>query len=524
MAIRFARQPGNWSDPLTWDGGLTIPTTGDDVYFNSFAVIIDQNINVNNILNYSTIAGVPLSPIPNMTSDNTPSGVGIAFSSSFVVGGEPWRAYSKEPTTNLAASGYKSSASIPNQFLGYQFNVAKNIQRYSWFSNSWSPRRPKDWTFEGSNDNVSWSVLHTVSGYTTEKYFSPVISNPSSYTYYRINVSNTQGNGGQIYIDKFDMTESTDLIDGYNFGGYGTITNSVDIQSNLIGANQGHSGTNPALGNGFIILCNTDGLTINIISNVTVIGFTAFVGGLYFSGNSTYNVTGNLHMNSSRDFYSVIRCLRGTLNVVGNTTRDFTPYRAFVIYLDNPSGLLNFTGVVDHEIGTFSPSIDSASSINNLVNIVGTVYNSTTATAAAIGTPPTFLSGDMISRNGITPIMNLRINSSATTTYTTLSETVGLTTTLYTPGVATGHPAEANVRTGVVYGPTNNLTGTCAVPPAAAVGVGVPVDNTVGTGYLNATDIWNMPLASITTPNSIGERLKDASTVQTTGAQLAAFL
>ena len=80
------------------------------------------------------------------------------------------------------------------------------------------------------------------------------------------------------------------------------------------------------------------------------------------------------------------------------------------------------------------------------------------------------------------------------------------------------------MRTGIVYGPTNNLTGTCAVPPAAAVSIGVPVDNTVGTGYLNATDIWNVPLASITTPNSIGERLKDASTVQSTGAQLAAFL
>jgi len=62
------------------------------------------------------------------------------------------------------------------------------------------------------------------------------------------------------------------------------------------------------------------------------------------------------------------------------------------------------------------------------------------------------------------------------------------------------------------------------VPPAAAVSIGVPVDNTTGTAYLNPTDIWNVPLASITTPNSIGERLKDASTVQTTGAQLAAFL
>jgi hypothetical protein len=95
---------------------------------------------------------------------------------------------------------------------------------------------------------------------------------------------------------------------------------------------------------------------------------------------------------------------------------------------------------------------------------------------------------------------------------------------LYTPGVNTGHPAESNVRTGIVYGPTNNLTGTCAVPPPAAVSLGVPVDNTVGTAFLTAADMWNVALASITTPNSIGERLKDASTVQSTGAQLAAFL
>jgi hypothetical protein len=62
------------------------------------------------------------------------------------------------------------------------------------------------------------------------------------------------------------------------------------------------------------------------------------------------------------------------------------------------------------------------------------------------------------------------------------------------------------------------------VPPAAAVSLGVPVDNTTGTAFLTAADMWNVPLASITTPNSIGERLKDASTVQSTGAQLVAFL
>jgi hypothetical protein len=161
------------------------------------------------------------------------------------------------------------------------------------------------------------------------------------------------------------------------------------------------------------------------------------------------------------------------------------------------------------------------------------------------------------------------------------------TNTLYTPGVATGHPATNNVRTGIVYGPTNNLTGTCAVPPAAAVSLGVPVDNTVGTASLDANALaaalntslsaslsaslptpisaslqaslptpisaslqaslptpiatalntslsaslpaaiapllWDESVTNITTPNSIGERLKNCSTVATTGAQIASF-
>lgn len=49
-------------------------------------------------------------------------------------------------------------------------------------------------------------------------------------------------------------------------------------------------------------------------------------------------------------------------------------------------------------------------------------------------------------------------------------------------------PAPANVRFGTVYG-NNQYTGTLAVPPANAVAVGVPVDNTVGTAALSPADI-----------------------------------
>lgn len=44
--------------------------------------------------------------------------------------------------------------------------------------------------------------------------------------------------------------------------------------------------------------------------------------------------------------------------------------------------------------------------------------------------------------------------------------------------------APADVRSGRAYGPGDTLTGTLAVPPAASVGIGVPVDATVGTAAI----------------------------------------
>ena len=49
MAIRYAVATGNWSDVSTWDGGVSLPTVGDDVYANGFTVTVDQDIEVNKI-------------------------------------------------------------------------------------------------------------------------------------------------------------------------------------------------------------------------------------------------------------------------------------------------------------------------------------------------------------------------------------------------------------------------------------------------------------------------------------------
>jgi hypothetical protein len=84
----------------------------------------------------------------------------------------------------------------------------------------------------------------------------------------------------------------------------------------------------------------------------------------------------------------------------------------------------------------------------------------------------------------------------------------------------------ADVRSGTVYA-DGNLTGTLAVPAAASVAFGVPVDDTTGTAFLSQSDaaaVWGAATTSLTTAGSIGERLKNCASVDSTGTALATAL
>ena len=546
MAIRFARQAGNWSDPLTWDDSLTIPTTGDEVYFNGFNITIDQNVTTGLISNGTTVIGVPGSIIPDMTSNTTPTGVGQAFASGTSINAYiPFR-----KGISTWGSGSWGAGSFVGQ-LGFQYDTPKSIQRYSWYQ-PYTNAAPRIWTFEASNDGVNWTVLHTVStNYSGGSYFSPVISNPSSYTYYRINVGGVQINQ-YLSIVSFDMSESTSLTNGWTAGGTATVNDNLTItadfyvrSSNLFtvpalspnqvtfignapGSVAGSGNSNPAL----INMTGTG--TLNYIGNIRATNLNAMARGIQSGAGSTINFTGDILGSRVLSTFSGtnsqgIVCASGTiLNFVGSVTASetglwnrgiTTAFNAVITITGDVNGgvgtdggrtnsglnLVGGTVIMTGNVYAGPNSLGIVGDANNgtIVRLTGNLYNWTDGTSAAIVRYLFLESNNMqwsFKKNDLTNNI------------------------LYTPGVNTGHPAEANVRLGTVYGPTNNLTGTCAVPPAAAVSIGVPVDNTVGTGYLNATDIWNVPLASITTPNSIGERLKDASTVQTTGAQLAAFL
>jgi hypothetical protein len=96
------------------------------------------------------------------------------------------------------------------------------------------------------------------------------------------------------------------------------------------------------------------------------------------------------------------------------------------------------------------------------------------------------------------------------------------TMTMYSPNTIADAPAASNVRFGTVYA-LGSQTGTLRVPLPSQVSQGIQTDNTVGTAALTPGDVWNHLLANITAPNSIGDRLKNAATVDSTGDQIAAL-
>jgi hypothetical protein len=68
---------------------------------------------------------------------------------------------------------------------------------------------------------------------------------------------------------------------------------------------------------------------------------------------------------------------------------------------------------------------------------------------------------------------------------------------MFTADNSLGQAAPADVRSGTVYA-NGNLTGTCAVPAAASVGFGVPVDDTTGTAALTPAAVWEYATREIT--------------------------
>jgi hypothetical protein len=462
---------------------------------------------------------------------------------------------------------------------------------------------PSRWTFEGSNDNTTYTVLDTVTSSLAAEavYTSTLLANTASFSFYRMNISAVNTVGNIPIIRELEMTESTSSASGGASGGAYNF-NTADVSASITSTITPIS----LVANNSITVTATTG-TVNISAP-----FAAFVG----VGTQLINHTGNCNFITTGTSYnsSTARCINksssgnitingnieriglvssnGDTVIVGNMTAGNTTcvtQTAGSLTIvgniqagaanGNPPGVsfsgtsLTVTGSITGGTGAtaglgisltgvttinISGSVIAAStngigsSLANTTNIVGNVIGSSNAAgisysgaatltitgsliagtggnavASTSTSATTIVRGNLINTNGIMAFYGprLQLASGSLTTWRFTSST-GTDRTLYTLDQIGDQPSPSNVRTGVSYA-GGSLTGTMAVPPLDSVALGVPVDNTTGSAVLNPTyvadEIWNQPTSTLTVSGSIGERIKNAATVQSTGAQIAAL-
>ena len=575
MALRGAVASGNWSNPAIWNGGV-LPSSGDIVASNGFTVTIDQNINVDSITN---AAATDPGLVPTMTSDTTPSGV-VSASSVLNTSLYPaWKAFDKNNSTIWA-----SSTSGPPQWLEYQFPSPTVIDRYILLATNTDA--PVTWEFQAWNGS-SWIVLQSIVnapkvGTATTYNFT----NTTAYTRYRMYML-APFSQGYMAINELTLANSLALASataggGFTLNGGVTVTLTNTTAGIIAGPTNcvtysAASGTSTISGivrgsttnSGFAGVLHSGAANLNINGDIqhgtlyaagnnpgvrkTGTGTLSIVGNLYSivdsngnsplynTGTGIINITGNLYGHTLAGYTAAFTnseiC---TINITGNIYAGTTvSVGTSPGFSNSVAATINVTGNVYSDKNNSGISTTAASRLTvigilscNYLNANLTVYpavSSTSATAINLFTGP-FISSPygtfpyQCVRMHLIPSVSTYLEFRDETTNGAVSPgAIAPAARLVSPGGAVDAPIPANVRSGISYA-SGTLLGTMAVPSPSNVANNVPVDNTVGTAVLDPNAIWSVPLASINTLNSIGRRVKNAATVETTGAQIESIL
>jgi hypothetical protein len=291
-------------------------------------------------------------------------------------------------------------------------------------------------------------------------------------------------------------------------------TGTLNITGNLAaGSAQGANGAN-----------NSSTGTLNITGNITG-GSTNNAFGANNASTGTLNITGNATGGSASGGDGANNNSTGTLNITGNTTGGSV---AGAHGIENAStGTINITGsAIASNLG-----IGAVNTSTGILTVTRAVANSFGIGAAGgvssvVGVNSVVVGSDTrvgeleYGTNGQAPTSGAVKIVGGTNNKCLVTLTTSAVKTLADPSDGTGQANEADVRSGTSYA-LGNKTGTCAVPAAGSVALGVAVDNTTGTAVLTPAAVWDALTSGMTTSGSIGARLKNAATLDSTGQQLA---
>jgi hypothetical protein len=284
--------------------------------------------------------------------------------------------------------------------------------------------------------------------------------------------------------------------------------------------------------------------TFNVVGNINcTTGYQDYI--VRLTGTGILNLTGNIIGNgaSNAPGYNVSNASSGTINITGNVTGPSSGAANDYTCVNLSNGTINITGtvtgtngygVINNSTGTVNITGPAnggttyafyGNSAGNITHIGPMNASASSPAGYGLATAICYLSGPFVgTAQGVVANIATRwrwIPSVGSSYMTVVTSGAGGTATgyknLYTADSTlsnSGQPGISSVRSGTIYGPNSELTGTMIVPAANTVIAGVSVGNTIGTAsFATPVDFWNYAISGITTSSSIGERLKSVATV-----------
>jgi hypothetical protein len=192
---------------------------------------------------------------------------------------------------------------------------------------------------------------------------------------------------------------------------------------------------------------------------------------------TTATLTGNFTGGSNATAYGAINTVVGNLNIVGQAIGGTAAPGAH----NTSTGTISVTRAVGNGFGPGSTGLTAAAGVNNAA--LGVVEFQEIQFGSR-GQPPLTGTGFRLKK------------ASTNVAVFNYCDTAGAKTLIDATANA-AMPAASDVRNGVSYA-SGAQTGSCAVPAAGSVALGVPVDNTTGTAVLTPEAVWSHATRTIT--------------------------
>ena len=520
MAVVYPLANGNWSTITWYSGGIPygqLPQPADDVYADGKTVTIDQDITVATLTNAQRSGGIINGTFTCSTSRTLNIGV---ISSSVTSSAVILTLTSTGVTINLICTTINAMLNS-NQVLPLVAIVGTsgtvNVTATSIIGNGGS----QNWALSntGSNTvNITGNITNTGSLSVNNTVGTMNISgNIYVSTTGGINTINQNGAGGIInFTGSFIGSAgngpcitntlgtvnilSNQTMTGTN--GYGVNSNNGTTNFGTVGSPITITGAPSSAGSGLYACYHVGGGNVNLYGNIVLqnYSFSTTLGLFrYGSTSGTMTINGNITAGTVANTIGLNIESTGTVIVNGNVTGGSNATNTPAINMTQ-AGTISLNG--NATAGSY-PAIFSTVTTSKF-NLLGNVTN-------VAGIPAYHGS------------FNIKISPTNAQTFT-FQDTSNVNRSIATSNISPGAPGISDVRFGTVYGSSSEYTGTLRVPNPNTVSLGVLTDNTTGTMIMTPADFWGVASSGLTTAGSIGERLKVASTVQSTGDQLASYI